>query len=176
MPRRNSPDEGGNSSGGGEGDSLIPIPFPRAVSGEYGSAPSPSPFITPSQSQSSPVERASSNERDGCSTASMSASANASSPSLLPRGRFQSEVDGASSRRRPRPDSYDEFGAKPRRSRFESMVNLGVASGEQASASDLMARDVTEGSVSRQTLVVREEGKPPTHFVSLSTICGRLMF
>ncbi|KAH9041223.1 hypothetical protein EDB85DRAFT_1921172, partial [Lactarius pseudohatsudake] len=37
------------------------------------------------------------------------------------------------------------------------MVNLGVASGEQASASDLMVRDVTEGSVSRQTLVVREE-------------------
>ncbi|KAH9009050.1 hypothetical protein EDB84DRAFT_1548758 [Lactarius hengduanensis] len=39
------------------------------------------------------------------------------------------------------------------------MVNLGVASGEQASASDLMARDATEGSVSRQTLVVREEGR-----------------
>ncbi|KAH9019348.1 hypothetical protein EDB83DRAFT_2435048 [Lactarius deliciosus] len=33
------------------------------------------------------------------------------------------------------------------------MVNLG------ASASDLMVRDVTEGSVSRQTLVVREEGR-----------------
>ncbi|KAH9028033.1 hypothetical protein EDB83DRAFT_2179751, partial [Lactarius deliciosus] len=74
-------------------------------------------------------------------------------------GRFQSEVDGASSRRRPRSNSYDEFGAKPRRSLFESMVNLGVASGEQASASDLMVRDVTEGSVSRQTLVVREEGR-----------------
>ncbi|KAH9016335.1 kinase-like domain-containing protein [Lactarius pseudohatsudake] len=39
------------------------------------------------------------------------------------------------------------------------MVNLGVASEEQASASDLMVRDVTEGSVSRQTLVVREEGR-----------------
>ncbi|KAH9014714.1 hypothetical protein EDB84DRAFT_1528437, partial [Lactarius hengduanensis] len=39
------------------------------------------------------------------------------------------------------------------------MVNPGVASGEQASASDLMARDATEGSVSRQTLVVREEGR-----------------
>jgi hypothetical protein len=90
----------------------------------------------------------------------------ANSPSLIPRGRFQSEVDGSSSRRRPRPNSYDEFGAKPRRSRFESMVNLGVASGEQASASDLMARDATEGSMSRQTLVVREEGKAPTHFVS----------
>jgi hypothetical protein len=46
--------------------------------------------------------------------------------------------------------------------------NLGVASGEQANASDLMAHDATEGSlsVSQQTLVVREEGKAPTHFVS----------
>jgi hypothetical protein len=47
------------------------------------------------------------------------------------------------------------------------MANLGVASGAHASASDLMARDATEGSVSRKTLVVREEGKPPTHFVSV---------
>ncbi|KAH8997816.1 hypothetical protein EDB86DRAFT_3076353 [Lactarius hatsudake] len=143
VPRRSSPDDGGS---GGDGDSLILIPFPRAVSGEYGGALSSSPFNTPSQSQSpsfDPVERAPSNDRGA-------------SPS--------GNVDGASSRRRPRPNSYDEFGAKPRRSRFESMVNLGVASGEQASASDLMARDATEGSVSRQTLVVREEGRAPTHF------------
>jgi hypothetical protein len=46
------------------------------------------------------------------------------------------------------------------------MFNLGVASGEQASASDLMTRDTTEGSVSRQALVVREEGNVPTHFVN----------
>ncbi|KAH8996585.1 kinase-like domain-containing protein, partial [Lactarius deliciosus] len=167
VPRRSSPDDGGS---GGDGDSLVPIPFPRAVSGEYGGAPSSSPFNTPSQSQSpsfDPVERAPSNER---------ASGNINSPSsLLPRGRFQSEVDGASSRRRPRPNSYDEFGAKPRRSRFESMVNLGVASGEQASASDLMARDATEGSVSRQTLVVREEGRAPTHF-QLGNCIGRGQF
>jgi hypothetical protein len=52
------------------------------------------------------------------------------------------------------------------------MVNLGVASGIHASASDLMARDATEGSMSRQTLVVREEGKPPTHFVSFLLFFG----
>ena len=167
VPRRSSPEEGGGS--GGDSDSLVPIPFPRAVSGEYGSAPSPSPFNTPSQSQSlqfDPVERVPSNENGA------SGNANASSPSLLARGRFQSEVDGSSSRRRPRPNSYDEFGAKPRRSRFESMVNLGVASGEHAIASDLMARDATEGSMSRQTLVVREEGKAPTHFVSSPAFTG----
>ena len=84
----------------------------------------------------------------------------------LPRGRFQSEIDSASARRKPRPNSYDEYGAKPpRRSRFESMVNLGVAS-SNASASDLMSRDSYDGSAVRQTLIVREDGKAPTQFVS----------
>ena len=81
----------------------------------------------------------------------------------MPRGRFQSEIDGSSSRRRPRPQSYDDAGAKPRRSRFESMVNLGAASGT-ASASDLMPRN--EGSAVRQTLIVKEDGKLSTQFVS----------
>ncbi|KAF8257377.1 hypothetical protein EI94DRAFT_1709182 [Lactarius quietus] len=45
-------------------------------------------------------------------------------PALLARGRFQSEVVDANSRRRPGPKSYDEFGAMPRRSRFESMILL----------------------------------------------------
>jgi hypothetical protein len=71
---------------------------------------------------------------------------------------------------------YDEFGAKPRWLCFESMVNLGVASGEQASASDLMACDATVGSMSQQTLVIREEGKPPTHFVSVLSFTGRRGF
>ena len=44
------------------------------------------------------------------------------------------------------------------------MVNLYVASGEQASASVLMAQDVMEVSMSWQTLVVREEGKEPNAF------------
>jgi hypothetical protein len=54
---------------------------------------------------------------------------------------------------------------RPRRSRYESMVNLGVASAN-ASASDLLARDSGDGSAVRQTVVVKEEGKPATHFVS----------
>ena len=82
------------------------------------------------------------------------------------RGRFQSEIEGSSSsRRRARPSSYDELGAKSARSRIESMINLGIGSGK-ASASDLMFRDsLHDGSV-RMRLVVREDGKPPTHFVS----------
>ena len=185
MPRRSSPDDGANGAEDNGGDdtfvTAIGIPFPCAMSssGEY--VPSPCPLNVPSSPLSDSVERFSSKEHtagsdsgSGLATASSIASGpfqqqQAQQQPPPPRGRFQSEADGASSRRwRPRPNSYDEFGAKPqRRSRFESMVNLGVASGINASASDLMARDATEGSVSRQTLVVREEGKSPTHFVSI---------
>lgn len=87
-----------------------------------------------------------------------------------PRGRFQSDVEGTSARRRGRPNSYDDLGAKPQRSRFESMVNLGVATGN-ASASDLLSpRNSLDGSAVRRTLILREEGKPPTHFVSYSSL------
>ncbi|KAI0046488.1 hypothetical protein FA95DRAFT_1669085 [Auriscalpium vulgare] len=150
MPRVNSTEDGGDS------DSLNVIPFPRAASGEHGaSTPTSQDSQTPS-----PGEAASSKDRP-----------------QLPRGRFQSEVDGSSSRRRPRPNSYDEFGAKPRRSRFESMVNLGVAS-NNASASDLLSRDSRDspdGSAVRQPLIVREEGKAPTHF-QLGNCIGRGQF
>jgi hypothetical protein len=195
VPRRSSPGDGANGAEDDGGDDTFVtapgIPFPRAVSssGEY--APSPSPLNVPSSSLSDSVERSSSNEHttgsgSGSGSSPASASSIAGGPLQQqqaqqqpppPRGRFQSEADGASSRRwRPRPNSYDEFGVKPqRRSRFESMANLGVASGTNASASDLMARDATEGSVSRQTLVVREEGKPPTHFVSILCLFFRGM-
>jgi hypothetical protein len=46
------------------------------------------------------------------------------------------------------------------------MVNLGVGS-SNASASDLMTRDSMDGSAVRKTLIIKEEGQPPTHFVSL---------
>ncbi|KAI0035295.1 protein kinase, partial [Vararia minispora EC-137] len=133
-------------------DSLVP--FPRTASAEH---------AAPSSSQTDAAEQQQQQPR----------------PSLL-RGRFQSEVDGASSRRRPRPNSYDEYGAarwaNGRRSRFESMVNLGVAAGSaSASASDLLNASGAEGSAVRQTLVVREEGKAPTHF-QLGNCIGRGQF
>lgn len=126
------------------------VPFPRTVSGEH-STPPGAGFVFPSASpdRSTPDLSKGANDRP-----------------RLPRGRFQSEVDAASARRKPRPNSFDEYGAKPpRRSRFESMVNLGVAS-SNASASDLMSRDSYDGSAVRQTLIVREDGKAPTQFVS----------
>ena len=125
----------------GSGDSLVP--FPRAVSGDHPS-PSPSPsFDTRAGGESSGIH---------------------DNPRPV-RGRFQSDVEGSSTRR-PRPSSYDELGARPARTRFESMVNLGVVTGN-ASASDLITRDSMDGSAVRKTLIVKEQGKPPTHFVSL---------
>lgn len=111
------------------------VPFPRTPSGEHG-PPSPSPR----EDRPPDVEKP-----------------------RLHRGRFQSDIEG--SKRRPRPSSYDELGAKPSRSRIESMVNLGAAS-SNASASDLIHRDSMDGSAVRKTLIVKEEGKLPTHFVS----------
>ncbi|KAI0350710.1 Pkinase-domain-containing protein [Trametes cingulata] len=140
-------------------DSDAAVPFPRSVSGEH-STPPQGGFAFPSASP------------DGSKT-DLSTAQPGERP-RLPRGRFQSEIDAASSRRKPRPNSYDEYGAKPRRSRFESMVNLGVAS-SNASASDLMSRDSYDGSAVRQTLIVREDGKAPTQF-QLGNCIGRGQF
>ena len=79
-----------------------------------------------------------------------------------PRGRVQSDVELQSS---GRSNSSDRLGARPTRSRFENMVNLGWASG-MTSASDLLSQDSLDGNLVRKALVIREEGKPPAHFVS----------
>jgi hypothetical protein len=140
---RNGPDDPGI----GKDDDHI-VPFPRAVSGEHitYTTPSPSPDY-PSRDDSADIH---------------------DTPRV--RGRFQSDVEGARARMRSRPTSYDELG-RPRRSRYESMVNLGVASAN-ASASDLLLRDSGDGSAVRQTVIVKEEGKPATHFVSPPIYAG----
>ncbi|TBU27276.1 hypothetical protein BD311DRAFT_696875, partial [Dichomitus squalens] len=144
-----------------DASSDVAVPFPRTVSGEH-STPPGAGFVFPSASP------------DGSKTDLLNGGAAPDRPRLL-RGRFQSEVDAAGSRRKPRPNSFDEYGAKPaRRSRFESMVNLGVAS-SNASASDLMSRDSYDGSAVRQTLIVREDGKAPTQF-QLGNCIGRGQF
>jgi hypothetical protein len=81
------------------------------------------------------------------------------------RGRFQSDVQGSAGR--VRPSSYDELGARPSRTRIESMANIGATGSGSTTASDLMARNAIEDSAVRMALIVREEGKLPTHFVSL---------
>lgn len=161
--------EGDGDVAGGEkrmsgGNGPVPVPFPRSVSGERSGTPSPSPRMEA-------CVRLAGNPSTSTASGSVDSSANTNTNTnekpRPPRGRFQSEING-SSRVKQRPNSYDELGAKPSRARFESMVNLGRADPAMASASDLMVRDSMDGSAVRKTLVVREEGKPPTHFVSSS--------
>ncbi|KAL4248085.1 hypothetical protein ABKN59_007801 [Abortiporus biennis] len=136
------------------------VPFPRTVSAEHSTPPTSNGVQFPNRVAD--AEHISATNLD---------------PSDRPRqyrGRFQSEIDGASSRRKPRPNSYDDLGAKPHRTRFESMVNLGGAS-SNASASDLLHRDSYDGSAVRQTLIVKDDGKPATQF-QLGNCIGRGQF
>lgn len=125
------------------------VPFPRTVSAEHSTPPQAQGVHIPPGVSKAPSGAPSSSSEDRA---------------RQPRGRFHSDINGSSSRRKPRPNSYDDAGAKPGRSRFESMVNLGTPSGP-TSASDLMRRD---GSAVKKTLIVREDGKPATQFVSVS--------
>ena len=81
------------------------------------------------------------------------------------RSRCWSEIDSSSSSRKSHPTSNDEAGQNPRRSSFESMVNLSVVT-NTAGASDLLRQNALEDYPLQPTLIVREEGKPATHFVS----------
>ena len=118
-----------------------PVPFPRSTSMERNGVPTPSP-------RSSGLENG---DKDRVTR-----------PVL--RGRFQSEE--GSTRKSFRPSSYDDLGGGggKARSRFESMVNLGGSPG-QPSASDLLPKDGEDGSAVRKRVVVKEDGKPPVHYV-----------
>lgn len=142
---RNSADDPGTPK---DDDPRI-VPFPRAVSGEHAARATPSPD----------------------STAKGDVTNNQDAPRV--RGRFQSDVEDHRARRCSRPTSLDELG-RARRSRYESMVNLGVAS-TNASASDLLSRDSGDGSAVRQTVIIKEEGKPAIHF-QLGNCIGRGQF
>ena len=107
-----------------------------------------------------PFPRALSSEQAPRGSPEFSTDASDGKPKRPMRGRFQSDVQGSG--RRPRPTSTDELGA---RSRIESMANIGAAGSASATASDIMARNGIEDSAIRKALIVREEGKLPTHFV-----------
>ncbi|KAG2157725.1 uncharacterized protein EDB93DRAFT_1078401 [Suillus bovinus] len=143
---RNSTDDPGTP----KDDNPHIVPFPCAVSEEHAARATPSPDPT----------------------AKGDVTNNQDAPRV--RGRFQSDVEDHRARRCSRPTSNDELG-RPRRSRYESMVNLGAAS-TNASASDLLSRDSGDGSSAiRQTITVKEEGKPATHF-QLGNCIGRGQF
>ncbi|KAL5536788.1 CDC15_1 [Sanghuangporus sanghuang] len=169
-----------NSNGGPEGASSSRIIPKRTNSanrhGVYvprGDSASPNPSPDASVSARVPFPRAVSGEHPvNAEISATTAAASAAQQSRYSRGRFQSDVD-AGSRRRPRPNSYDELGAKPHRSRIESMVSIGGASSSNFSASDI--RSSMDGSAMRKTLIIRDEGKPTTHF-QLGNCIGRGQF
>jgi len=72
-----------------------------------------------------------------------------------------------STRRKPRPTSFDDGGG---RSRYESMVSLGMGGIGSNSTNDLTRRDSMSSQMPVTTLIVREEGKPPMHYVSDTSI------
>ena len=156
IPRSNSPSPDVNGIGLGLGNASggTSVPFPRAVSGEHAASPSSGVGIGVGViAGASPSE-----------VSATAAAATAAQQSRLTRGRFQSEVD-AGTRGRPRPNSYDELGGgRPRRSRIESMVSIGGASSSNFSASDI--RSSMDGGNVRKTLIIKDEGRPATHFVS----------
>ncbi|KAH7105802.1 hypothetical protein BKA62DRAFT_612758 [Auriculariales sp. MPI-PUGE-AT-0066] len=79
-----------------------------------------------------------------------------------------------STRRKNRPTSFDDGGARAngQRSRYESMVSLGMGS---SSTNDLTRRDSMSSQIPVTTLIVREEGKPPMHY-QLGNCVGRGQF
>lgn len=81
-------------------------------------------------------------------------------PELIQR--FQSEVDGSSSRGEPGPTPYGELPQSPRRPGFGSMVDSGL---NTTSTSDLLSRNAPGDNTVRPAPLVREGGGPATQFV-----------
>jgi len=90
------------------------------------------------------------------------------------------DLTRAAAPRRARPTSFDGFrfpavgaGGSTRmrfESRYESMVNLGASSSSAGTIDSLAARDsiVDDSGALWHRLVLREDGKPPIYFVSVS--------
>jgi hypothetical protein len=124
-----------------------PVPFPRSISGESPSTSSPLATL-PSSSETLHGDESAQSMMDSTKTP-------------YQRARHRSEMDKA------RRSSFgDQPGSRlAGRSRFESMVNLGGGSNDFPKAETSLIGGM-DGSAVRKTLVVKEEGKPATHYVS----------
>lgn len=123
----------------------VPVPFPRSISGEH------SPLATlPSSSETLHGELAS---------GAFESPVDAAVRQPYQRGRHRSDMDKRS--------SLDDHPAQrlAGKSRFESMVNLGGANDLSKGETSLVGG--MDGSAVRKCLVVKEEGKPLTRYVSL---------
>lgn len=120
------------------------VPFPRSISGEPASG-----VIGMSRLPAVSSDTVTQNDFGASNGLSRN-------PSLMRnRGRYNSELD-LPSRRRSRPISMDDPGARGPRMRHESMISFGTPS-------DLMSRD----SSMIEVVTVREEGKPDRTYVRL---------
>lgn len=139
-------------------DASLPVPFPRSRSGE-----STALVALPSSSETLLGE-----------TTSTTSGGPTRSP--YQRARHRSEVDHGNGM------SDDQSAQRlAGRSRFESMVNLGGATDFTRGETSLIGG--MDGSAVRKTLVVKEEGKPATHYVSSgaqaqarSSVLGQLIY
>ncbi|KLO12719.1 kinase-like protein [Schizopora paradoxa] len=174
-PSPSTPIEAGNSERGssGLGIGAARVPFPRSASGDHSHLISQSALELGAGALS------------GSPGAGGILQNQQQHRPMMHRGRFQSDIgDSVSARKKkPRPTSLDELGSNAgsgmgvlgggrTRSRIESMVSLGGAS-SNFSASDL--RSSMDGSAVRKTLLLKEEGKPCTHF-SLGNCIGKGQF
>ena len=143
-PRTTSP---GHDRSTPEASVPVPVPFPRSKSGEH------SPLTAhPSSSGTLHGELA---------PGALLSTAGVAARPPYQRARHRSEMDKRS--------SFDDQPAQrlARRSRFESMVNLGGTSDVSKGETSLIGG--MDGSAVRQCLVVKEEGKPLTRYVSFVT-------
>lgn len=139
------------------------VPFPRSTSGDLGNSGTAglsrlAPLLASSE-VAVPEEAATADSAIG-SSRNISPNSGAVRPAF-PRSRYNSELDTTGTRaHRQRPNSLEDGGVRPGRSRFESMINLGTNGDALAKESSLSVNAI------RQPLIVREEGKPPMHYVS----------
>jgi len=166
IPHRGSPGRNpspfGRSSLDNEGRPVLdgPVSFPRTVSGSGGQS-----------KQNNPTSNL-------AAVAEVDEPQAAEKPKLV-HGRFQKEIGGSGSREKPRPISNEGSGQNPRRSRPESMVNLGVATNTAGMSKHLKPSALGDDVVGLN-LIVREEGKQVVQVVSIfsspspspSSACG----
>ena len=120
---------------------LSRVPFPRTASTTSGEHPSSAPAPGPASrlgALPSSLETLTQAEMSGNSIPYTGTAKNQY------RGRYNSEV-GVTRPRRARPNSFDDGGFKPRRSRYESMVNLVTGSEALTRGSSVHEEIITLG-------------------------------
>ena len=153
------------------------VPFPRTTSGDFAPAISGTTAgvsrLAALPAISGELGHGEAPTTNGIPGSPRRASGSSNAVRPIQRVRYNSELDTKGTRmaRTHRPTSLDDAGAgaRPGRSRFESMMNLG--SGGEATSTD---SSLSVNAI-RQPLVVREDGKAPMHYVS-ALLCDDISY